>query len=93
MLTNISVSKQIWRGWPESIADELSLAQIGIPKRHKLSVKPKDNSMNVSKVAYIISRITHLMYHGINEWFFYVILFKFTRDKNWDLINWIKNWD
>ena len=51
MLTNISVSKQIWRGWPESIADELSLAQIGIPKRHKLSVKPKDNSMNVSKVA------------------------------------------
>ena len=54
MLTNISVSKQIWRGWPESIADELSLAQIGIPKRHKLSVKPKDNSMNVSKVAYII---------------------------------------
>ena len=61
MLTNISVSKQIWRGWPESIADELSLAQIGIPKRHKLSVKPKDNSMNVSKVAYIISRITHLV--------------------------------
>ena len=53
MLTNISVSKQIWRGWPESIADELSLAQIGIPKRHKLSVKPKDNSMNVSKVAYM----------------------------------------
>merc|ERR1712223_1792660 len=40
-------SKQIWRGWPESIADELSLAQIGIPKRHKLSVKPKDNSMNM----------------------------------------------
>ena len=48
MLTNISVSKQIWRGWPEHVADELSLAQIGIPKRHKLSVKPKDNSMNVS---------------------------------------------
>ena len=70
MLTNISVSKQIWRGWPESIADELSLAQIGIPKRHKLSVKPKDNSMNVSKVAYIISRIIHLVYHGVNEWFF-----------------------
>ena len=61
MLTNISVSKQIWRGWPESIADELSLAQIGIPKRHKLSVKPKDNSMNVSKVAYIMSRSTHLV--------------------------------
>ena len=50
MLTNIPVSKQVWRGWPESIADELSLAQIGIPKKHKLFVKPKDDSArSVSK--------------------------------------------
>ena len=49
MLTNIPVSKQVWRGWPESIADELSLAQIGISKKHKLYVKPKDDtSRNVS---------------------------------------------
>ena len=49
MLTNIPVSKQVWRGWPESIADELSLAQIGINKKHKLYVKPKDDtSRNVS---------------------------------------------
>ena len=54
MLTNISVSKQIWKGWPEDIADELSLAQIGIPKRHKLSLRPKDEySMNVSVVRVI----------------------------------------
>merc|ERR1719483_1003958 len=44
MLTNIPVSKQVWRGWPESIADELSLAQIGISKKHKLYVKPKDDT-------------------------------------------------
>jgi len=44
MLTNIPVSKQVWRGWPESIADELSLAQIGISKKHKLYVKPKDET-------------------------------------------------
>ena len=49
MLTNIPVSKQVWRGWPESIADELSLAQIGIAKKHKLYVKPKDDTArNVS---------------------------------------------
>ena len=51
MLTNIPVSKQVWRGWPESIADELSLAQIGISRKHKLYVKPKDEtSRNVSPV-------------------------------------------
>jgi hypothetical protein len=51
MLTNIPVSKQVWRGWPESIADELSLAQIGISKKHKLYVKPKDDtSRNVSNL-------------------------------------------
>merc|ERR1712223_1225960 len=44
MLTIIPVSKQVWRGWPESIADELSLAQIGIAKKHKLYVKPKDDT-------------------------------------------------
>ena len=44
MLTNIPVSKQIWRGWPNDIADELSLAQIGIPKRHKLYVSQRDDS-------------------------------------------------
>jgi len=44
MLTNIPVSKQVWRGWPESIADELSLAQIGISRKHKLYVKPKDET-------------------------------------------------
>jgi len=44
MLTNIPVSKQIWRGWPDNIADELSLAQIGIPKKHKVSVRPKDDT-------------------------------------------------
>lgn len=44
MLTNIPVSKQVWRGWPNDIADELSLAQIGIQKRHRLFVKPKDDS-------------------------------------------------
>ena len=49
MFTNIPVSKQIWRGWPDNIADELSLAQIGIPKKHKVSVRPKDDtSRNVS---------------------------------------------
>ena len=44
MLTNIPVSKQVWKGWPDNIADELSLAQIGISKKHKLSVKPKDDT-------------------------------------------------
>merc|ERR1712018_924525 len=44
MLTNIPVSKQIWKGWPDNIADELSLAQIGIPKKHKVSVRPKDDT-------------------------------------------------
>ena len=49
MLTNIPVSKQVWKGWPEFVADELSLAQLGIPKKHKLSVRPKDDtSRNVS---------------------------------------------
>ena len=54
MLTNIPVSKQVWRGWPESIADELSLAQIGISRKHKLYVKPKDEtSRNVSPNLYL----------------------------------------
>ena len=49
MLTNISVSKQVWKGWPEDIVDELSLVQSGIPRRHKLSLRPKDHqSMDVS---------------------------------------------
>ena len=52
MLTNIPVSKQVWRGWPNDIADELSLAQIGIQKRHRLFVKPKDDSArNVSSIT------------------------------------------
>lgn len=47
MLTNISVSKQIWKGWPEDVMDELSLVQTGIPKRHKLSLRPKDSSLDM----------------------------------------------
>ena len=51
MLTNISVSKQVWKGWPEDIVDELSLVQSGIPRRHKLSLRPKDHqSMDVSVI-------------------------------------------
>lgn len=53
MLTNIPVSKQVWRGWPDNIADELSLAQIGIPKKHRLFVKPKDDgARNVKNVDF-----------------------------------------
>ena len=37
-LVSIPVSKQIWTGWPENIAEDLSLAQIGIPQEHKLTV-------------------------------------------------------
>jgi hypothetical protein len=48
MLTNIAVSKQSWTGWPADIADELSLAQIGIPKRHKLSLRPIPEARSVS---------------------------------------------
>ena len=61
MLTNIPVSKQVWRGWPESIADELSLAQIGISKKHKLYVKPKDDtSRNVSTYLIIKNEVSIL---------------------------------
>ena len=68
MLTNIPVSKQVWRGWPESIADELSLAQIGISKKHKLYVKPKDDtSRNVSnykmKFPFSEGQITLVMFY------------------------------
>ena len=63
MLTNIPVSKQVWRGWPESIADELSLAQIGISRKHKLYVKPKDEtSRNVSPNFFF--HIYFFMYTG-----------------------------
>ena len=31
-LTEVSVSRQIWTGWPDDVADELTLAQIGIPR-------------------------------------------------------------
>jgi hypothetical protein len=37
-MTSIAVSKQKWTGWPADISDELSLAQIDIPRRHTLSV-------------------------------------------------------
>ena len=37
-MTNIAVSKQKWTGWPPTISDELSLAQIDIPKQHELTV-------------------------------------------------------
>lgn len=35
-VTDIAVSRQKWVGWPEGISDDLSLAQIGIPKQHEL---------------------------------------------------------
>ncbi len=48
-LTTIPVSKQDWNGWPDDISDELSLAQIGIPREHHLTVRPaSDSSRNVT---------------------------------------------
>jgi len=37
-LTEVSVSRQIWTGWPDDVADELTLAQIGIPREHHLTI-------------------------------------------------------
>jgi len=37
-LTNVPVSRQKWTGWPDDIADELTLAQIGIPREHHLTM-------------------------------------------------------
>ena len=37
-LTDIPVSKQVWTGWPKDSSDELSLAQLGIPQEHHLTV-------------------------------------------------------
>lgn len=42
-VTNIAVSKQAWRGWPENVNDDLSLAQLGIPTQHNLYVNKKEN--------------------------------------------------
>ena len=42
-LTTIPVSKQVWTGWPENVNDDLSLAQLGIPKEHKLLVNRQSN--------------------------------------------------
>lgn len=59
-LTNIPVSRQEWTGWPEAINDDLSLAQIGIPQDHKLTLDRKpgpsdmpilDNSMASSSTS------------------------------------------
>ncbi|XP_040563996.1 FAS-associated factor 1 isoform X2 [Lepeophtheirus salmonis] len=38
-VTNIPVSKQVWTGWPEDVNDDLSLAQLGIPQEHYLTLK------------------------------------------------------
>jgi hypothetical protein len=48
-VTGIAVSKQEWTGWPEAAqSDELSLAQIGIPREHSLTVNDKSGARNVS---------------------------------------------
>jgi hypothetical protein len=66
-MTNIAVSKQKWTGWPDDISDELSLAQIDIPKRHSLSVTSttttaasaqSSSSLNVSLTIYVIQLCT-----------------------------------
>ncbi len=42
-LTDIPVSKQVWRGWPENVNDQLSLVQLGIPREHNLYINRKDS--------------------------------------------------
>ena len=35
-VTDIPVSRQRWVGWPDEVTDDMSLAQIGIPRQHEL---------------------------------------------------------
>ena len=48
-LTDIPVSRQKWVGWPEGISDDLTLAQIEIPRHHELflSVLPRSSGRDV----------------------------------------------
>ena len=54
-LSDIPVSRQNWLGWPEGTADDLTLAQIGIPRQHELqlSALPKNSSHDVSIYIYL----------------------------------------
>ena len=49
-LSDIPVSRQKWTGWPEGITDDLTLAQIGIPRQHELqlSTLPRSSGQDVS---------------------------------------------
>jgi hypothetical protein len=50
-LTDIPVSRQKWTGWPEGISDDLTLAQIDIPRHHEmqLSLLPRSSARDVRK--------------------------------------------
>ena len=50
-LTDIPVSRQKWIGWPDRVSDDLSLAQIGIPRHHKLylSALPRPQSATAER--------------------------------------------
>ena len=52
-LTDIPVSRQNWTGWPVGISDDLTLAQIDIPRHHEmqLSLLPRSSSRNVRKIC------------------------------------------
>lgn len=43
-LSDIPVSRQKWTGWPEGITDDLTLAQIGIPRQHELQLSTMPRS-------------------------------------------------
>ena len=61
-LTDITVSRQKWIGWPEGISDDLTLAQIDIPRHHEmqLSLLPRSSGRDVSKYILIRTKINEI---------------------------------
>ena len=64
-MTSIAVSKQKWTGWPADISDELSLAQIDIPKRHSLTVNVADAAQSTSSLNV---SVIHLAFWPVGIW-------------------------
>ena len=58
-LSDIPISRQNWIGWPEGTTDDLTLAQIGIPRHHELqlSALPRATAQDVSKVKNIFLKL------------------------------------
>ena len=60
-LSDIPVSRQKWIGWPEGTTDDLTLAQIGIPRQHELhlSALQRSSGQDVS----IIDKLVFIQFY------------------------------